>query len=50
MTLDLNRLGIKGEVTARDLWKYENIGSYKNEITLKVKPHECKVIKITPKQ
>jgi alpha-galactosidase len=47
MTLELNRLSIKNEVKARDLWKHEDIGKYKGEITLKVKPHECRVIKIS---
>ena len=47
MTLDLNLLKIKNEVKTRDLWKHEDIGKYKGEITLKVKPHECRVIKIS---
>jgi len=49
MTLNLDMLKLKDEVTARDLWKHQDLGSFKDKITLTVKPHECRVIKIKTK-
>ena len=46
MTLDLNLLKIKDSVTARDLWKHEDLGEFNGKITLSVEPHQCRVIRI----
>ena len=49
ISLDLNLIGIKDKAEARDLWKHEDIGAFNGRITLKVKPHECRVLKIKKK-
>jgi alpha-galactosidase len=45
ITLDLDLIGLK-DAAARDLWKHEDIGEFKEQITLKVRPHECRMLKI----
>ena len=49
ITLNTALIKMNGEVTVRDLWKHEDLGSFKKEITLTVKPHECRVVKIQAK-
>ncbi|UXX80981.1 glycoside hydrolase family 27 protein [Reichenbachiella carrageenanivorans] len=45
MTLDLSKLKLS-QVKARDLWTHTDLGMYQGEISLSVKPHECRVIRI----
>jgi alpha-galactosidase len=47
ITLDLRKLRIKGSIKARDLWAHKDIGSFGNLVTLKAKPHETRVIRIS---
>ena len=52
ITLDLSqelKLGNR-QVSARDLWLHEELGIFSGEIKLAVAPHQCRVIKLTPKQ
>ncbi len=45
ITLDFKDLKIEsGKV--RDVWQHKELGFFEKEITLKVEPHECRVIKI----
>lgn len=46
ITLDLKR--IKAEnVKVRDLWLHKDLGIFESEISLKVKAHECRLIKVS---
>lgn len=47
ITLDLLKLRIAGPVRARDLWAHEDLGAYGKMITLRVKPHETKVLRLS---
>ena len=42
--ISLEELGFKGKVSARDLLKHEDLGSFSNEIGMKVNTHQCKVV------
>ena len=46
ITLPLDLIRMPDTVAARDLWKHKDLGKFKNNITLKVEPHQCRVVKI----
>ena len=35
------------EVKVRDLWSHKDIGVFEEEISFDVKPHECRLIKVS---
>jgi alpha-galactosidase len=42
-----DQLGLNGKCTVRDLWAKKNIGSYTNEISLYVRKHGAKLLRIS---
>jgi alpha-galactosidase len=44
--LNLNSLGFKQKVIARNVWKHSNIGEYQNKLTVNVKSHQVVVLRI----
>lgn len=46
ISLDFKVLGLKDEVSFRDLWKQEDIGTFKQKYTLTLPRHGCKLLKI----
>jgi len=50
ISLDLKRLGSKNKVIVRDLWLHKDLEELQSDVlTLSVKPHECKVVRISNK-
>ncbi|MBR8538087.1 hypothetical protein KDU71_21130, partial [Carboxylicivirga sediminis] len=48
ISLDLSQLGFDGQVEVRDLWLHKNLDHKPSaSVTLKVEPHQCRVVKIT---
>jgi alpha-galactosidase len=47
ISLEFEQLGIKGTCKVRDLWAKEDIGEYTNEISLYVRKHGTKLLKIS---
>jgi hypothetical protein len=45
----LEDLGIIEQVSIRDLWKQEVIGSFRNEFAIEIEPHGSGLYRITPK-
>ena len=51
ITLNILELGLKGNLIVRDLWLHEDLEVKQPEqINLSVKPHECRILKITLKK
>jgi len=50
MTVQWSDLGLESNVLmqVRDLWAKTNLGSFTNQYTATVAPHECVVLKILP--
>jgi len=46
VTIDFSQLGIKGKVSARDLWKHTELGVSKNQITQIINAHGCLLLKL----
>jgi alpha-galactosidase len=47
VSLKFGQLGFEGKCKVRDLWTKENIGEYTNEISIYVRKHGVKLLKIT---
>ncbi len=47
ISLKIEQLGLKGACKVRDLWAKKDIGEYTNEISLYVKKHGAKLLKIS---
>ena len=47
ISLPLDLIQMKGTVKVRDLWAHKDLGVFNNDITLDVKPHQCRMIKIS---
>ncbi|MCW3787262.1 NPCBM/NEW2 domain-containing protein [Plebeiibacterium sediminum] len=45
--LDFEQLGLKGDYTARDLWAKEDIGDFTDSLSLSVKNHGARLIRLT---
>jgi alpha-galactosidase len=45
----LEDLGIKNQVSIRDLWKQEVIGTFRNEFAIEIEPHGSGLYRVTPK-
>jgi len=51
ISLDVSELGLDGHLKVWDLWKHQDLEvNHSGQITLTVKPHECRVMKITLKK
>ncbi len=46
ITLKLQDLKVQN-ARARDLWRNQDLGNFSGAVTVRVKPHECKVLKIS---
>ncbi len=46
IAVDLEKLGISGEHTLRDLWKKENVGRVNNKLNVTVNPHGAKIYEL----
>ncbi len=49
ITLKFSELGLKGKCEVRDLWVKKDLGEYTNEISLSVRKHGVKLLKISGK-
>ncbi len=47
ISLKIDQLGLKGTYKVRDLWARKDIGEYTNEISLYVRKHGAKLVKIS---
>ncbi len=47
MSFKLNQLGLKGPCKVRDLWAKKNIGVYTNEVSLYVRKHGARLLKVS---
>jgi len=45
--LNLEQLGVNGKCKVRDLWVKEDIGEYANEISVHVRNHGARLLKIS---
>jgi alpha-galactosidase len=45
--LEFERLGIKGKCKIRDLWANEDVGEFRNEVSLSVRKHGARLLKIS---
>ncbi|OOQ56770.1 glycoside hydrolase family 27 protein [Mucilaginibacter pedocola] len=48
VSVDLKALGIKGKVKVRDLWKKQDVGTYKNSYRQTINLHGAAIFKLTP--
>ena len=49
ITLDFKKIGIKSQVSIRNLWQHENLGVFNNSFSVDVQPHSCEVFNLSPK-
>ena len=47
ITIDFKQLGFDGECNVRDLWSKEDIGKFKNGVSLVVRKHGAKLLRIS---
>jgi len=48
VTVTRQQLGIKGKQTVRDLWRQQDVGSFKNKFSAEVARHGVVLISIRP--
>ena len=46
VSIDFSRLGIKGKVSARDLWKHAELGLFKKQIRQMINAHGCLLLRL----
>lgn len=46
-SVDFSRLGIRGRMKVRDLWKHADEGEA-DRLNVRLEPHSCKIVKLTP--
>jgi alpha-galactosidase len=46
--LDLNKLGLKGKWTIRDVWKQKNLGVFTGSFNTKIRHHGVVMIRLFP--
>ena len=49
ISVSLEKLGLEGEYTGRDLWLHEDVGSVKERLAFDLEPHSCKLMKLNRK-
>ncbi len=49
-TIDWSTLGLEGEQALRDVWRQQNIGSYKDSFSASIRPHGVVVIRTQKQQ
>jgi len=50
ISLKLNSIYFSGNVNVRDLWLHKDLGTFAGAVVLKVKPHQCRIVKISDNQ
>jgi hypothetical protein len=44
--VDFSKLGIKGKVTVKDLWKKMDVGNFRNKYVAMINAHGCALLRI----
>jgi alpha-galactosidase len=47
VTVKWSDLGISGDQNVRDLWRQKDLGKFKDEFSMTVRPHSAELIKIS---
>jgi alpha-galactosidase len=48
VTVKWSDLGISGEQNVRDLWRQKDLGKFKDQFSMTVRPHSAELVKISP--